>query len=56
MRFGSRFQRPDHFRVRFLENLDLALAVYRDARIDIVSNGLLLRAKGSTMGTVSGTC
>jgi Plasmid encoded RepA protein len=50
VQFGSRFQRPDHFRVRFLENLDLALAVYRDARIDIDSNGLLLRAARSAVG------
>jgi hypothetical protein len=47
VQFGSRFQRPDHFRMRFLENLDLAVAVYRDARIDIVSNTSLLWAKSS---------
>jgi hypothetical protein len=56
VQFGSRFQRPDHFRVRFLGNLNLALAVYRDAQIDIVSNGLLLCANRSTMATVLGTC
>jgi len=42
--FGSRFQRADHFRTRFLDNLGLALAVYRDAGVDVVPAGLVLRA------------
>jgi hypothetical protein len=47
--FGSRFQRADHFRMRFLENLGLALAVYRDAAVDIVPGGILLRGTGSPL-------
>jgi Plasmid encoded RepA protein len=41
--FGSRFQRMDHFRMRFLENLGLALAVRPEARVDVVIDGLCLR-------------
>jgi len=44
VQFGSRFQRPDHFRARFLENLGLALAVYRNAGVDVMRDGLLLHA------------
>jgi hypothetical protein len=44
VQFGSRFRRPDHFRMRFLENLGLALAVYRAASVDVVPGGVLLHA------------
>jgi hypothetical protein len=40
--FGTGFLRLDHFRPRFIENLQLALAVYRDARVDIGVKGLVL--------------
>ncbi len=40
--FGAGFLRLDHFRPRFIENLQLALAVYRDARVDIGVKGLVL--------------
>jgi hypothetical protein len=40
--FGGGFSRLDHFRPRFLENLQLALAVYRDAKVDANSKGLAL--------------
>ena len=40
--FGSRFQRSDHFRMRFRENLGLALAVYRHALVDDEPDGLAL--------------
>ena len=41
--FGSGFSRLDHFRPRFLENLQLALAVYRDARVEIGAKGVELQ-------------
>jgi hypothetical protein len=40
--FGSGFSRLDHFRPRFLENLQLALAVYRDAKVEVSGKGVLL--------------
>lgn len=40
--FGGGFGRLDHFRPRFLENLALALAVYRDARVEVGTKGLSL--------------
>ena len=40
--FGTGFLRLDHFRPRFIENLQLALAVYRDARVDAGAKGLVL--------------
>ena len=41
--FGGGFSRLDHFRPRFLENLQLALAVYRDARVDVSAKGVVLQ-------------
>lgn len=41
--FGSGFSRLDHFRPRFLENLQLALAVYRDAKVEVSAKGVLLQ-------------
>jgi len=41
--FGAGFARLDHFRPRFLENLALALAVYRDAHVDANEKGLILK-------------
>ncbi len=40
--FGAGFTRLDHFRTRFLENLELAAAVYRDARVETGLKGLTL--------------
>ncbi len=40
--FGAGFGRLDNFRMRFLENLRLALAVYPAARVDVKEAGLLL--------------
>lgn len=40
--FGAGFARLDHFRPRFLENLALATAVYRDARVEAGEKGLIL--------------
>ena len=40
--FGGGFSRLDHFRPRFLENLQLALAVYREARVEPGPKGLAL--------------
>jgi hypothetical protein len=40
--FGAGVGRLDNFRTRFIENLRLALAVYRDARVDVEERGLLL--------------
>lgn len=40
--FGGGFSRLDHFRPRFLENLQLALAVYRAARVEVGVKGLTL--------------
>jgi replication initiator protein len=41
--FGTGFQRMNHFRATFLSNLELAMAVYPDARIDVTQRGLTLR-------------
>jgi Plasmid encoded RepA protein len=41
--FGGGFSRLDHFRPRFLENLQLALAVYRDAKVEVNGKGVLLQ-------------
>lgn len=40
--FGGGVGRMDNFRMRFLENLRLALAVYRDARVEVEERGLVL--------------
>ena len=40
--FGAGFRRLDHFRQKFLENLNLATAVYPDARLQIGPPGLTL--------------
>jgi hypothetical protein len=41
--FGGGYKEQFHFKPRFLENLELALAVYRDAKVDIDERGLVLR-------------
>lgn len=40
--FGAGFSRLDNFRMRFLPNLKLALAVYPEARVDVGEKGLVL--------------
>jgi hypothetical protein len=40
--FGAGFSRLDNFRMRFLPNLKLALAVYPEARVDLTEKGLIL--------------
>ena len=40
--FGAGFSRLDNFRMRFLPNLKLVLAVYPDAQVDITEKGLVL--------------
>lgn len=40
--FGTAFGRLDHFRPVFLENLDLALAVYPDAQVEVTDRGVSL--------------
>jgi hypothetical protein len=40
--FGGGFARIDNFKVKFLENLRLALAVYRDAKVEMDDRGLIL--------------
>ena len=40
--FGAGFQSIYHFQTRFGENLRLALAVYRDAKVDVTDRGLAL--------------
>jgi hypothetical protein len=41
--FGASYKRIDHFRERFIDALKVAVAVYRDADIDIDPKGVLLR-------------
>jgi hypothetical protein len=41
--FGAGYKEQFHFKPRFLENLYLALAVYRDANVEIDERGLILR-------------
>jgi hypothetical protein len=41
--FGTAYKELFHFKPRFLENLHLALAVYRDANVGIEERGLILR-------------
>jgi hypothetical protein len=40
--FGGGVSRMDNFRVTFLDNLKLTLAVYPDARVDVEERGLVL--------------
>jgi hypothetical protein len=40
--FGAGFSRLDNFRMRFLPNLRLALAVYPEAKVDIDERGIVL--------------
>jgi hypothetical protein len=40
--FGAGFGRLDNFRMRFLPNLKLALAVYPEARVEVGDKGLVL--------------
>jgi len=40
--FGAGFKHMNHFRATFLSNLNLALAVYPDARIEVTERGLTL--------------
>jgi hypothetical protein len=41
--FGAAYKEQFHFKPRFLENLNLALAVYRDAKVEVEERGLILR-------------
>ena len=41
--FGAGIKLRKHFKAAFTESLNLALAVYRDARVDITPTGLLLK-------------
>lgn len=41
--FGAGIQLRKHFKAAFTESLALALAVYREARVDVTANGLLLK-------------
>jgi hypothetical protein len=41
--FGGGYKEQFHFKPRFLENLSLAMAVYREAKVDIDEKGLTLR-------------
>ena len=41
--FGTGFRRLDHFRPVFLENLDLAMAVYPAAKVDVTERGVTLQ-------------
>ena len=43
VQFGASYKRVDHFRERFIDALKIAVAVYRDADIDIDPKGVLLR-------------
>ena len=40
--FGNGVGRMDNFRPRFIDNLKLAMAVYRDAKVDVEQRGLVL--------------
>jgi hypothetical protein len=40
--FGTGFQRLDHFRPVFVENLELAMAVYPDAKVEVSERGVSL--------------
>jgi hypothetical protein len=41
--FGGGVSRLDHFRTVFTENLNLALAVYPDAKVEVEGQGLTLQ-------------
>ncbi|MCB8883925.1 plasmid replication initiator [Acidisoma cellulosilytica] len=45
--FGSGYKEQFHFKPRFLENLNLALAVYPDAKVDVDERGLTLKPSKS---------
>ena len=48
--FGRSVARLDHFRAHFKVNLELALAVYPDARVESASEGLLMRPSRPPVG------
>ena len=41
--FGGGYRRLDHFKERFIDNLKIALAVYRHADVDVNPQGVVLR-------------
>jgi len=41
--FGSSYKRLAHFKMRFVESLKIATAVYRDAHVELVEKGLILK-------------
>jgi len=41
--FGSSYKRLAHFKIRFVESLKIAIAVYRDADVELVDRGLILK-------------
>ena len=41
--FGSSYKRLAHFKIRFVESLKVATAVYRDADVELVDRGLILK-------------
>ena len=41
--FGSSYKRLAHFKIRFVESLKIATAVYRDADVELVDRGLILK-------------
>ena len=45
--FGAGYREIFHFKPRFLENLELALAVYPNAKVDIDERGLILKPSRS---------
>ncbi len=41
--FGASYKKLAHFKMRFVESLKVATAVYRDADVELDSKGLILR-------------
>jgi hypothetical protein len=41
--FGSSYKKLAHFRMRFIDSLKVALAVYPDAEVDLDEKGLILK-------------
>ena len=48
--FGGSFGRMDNFKSKFLENLRLALAVYRAAQVNVEDRGLVLHPSRPPVG------
>ena len=53
--FGSSYRELFHFKPRFIQSLQLASAVYPDAKIQVLDEGVVLRPSNSPVKKLIGT-